>query len=713
MTDATPTPSPTYAEVRSGLTMPLVEAMTTQRAVRRLKPDPVDDDIVLRCIELALKAPTGSNGQNWEFVVVKDRPTKAALAERYRLAWKLYGGVGQWMSEQEGRGIAGAFSRVMGSSDSSDGAAMRRMLRAVEWQVDNFEDLPVLVIPCLRGGKAPFVPLPPIATSSYYGSIYPSVQNLLLAGAGDGPRRLADHHAAVVDDLRAAHPRPATERAARMHRPARLAEGSLRTDHPPGGGRRRAPRALRQPTLEGPTARRPRTSPRRLSHRAGRDVRCTRRAPTHRRSARHPPMRRPRIITALALVLTMAVTVTACGSDTKDTTSPATTGTTNPASSQPGDPFYVAPDPLPAGKPGDVIRSEPLAGAPSGSQAWKVLYLSTGLDGAPIAVSGIVVAPTSPTTGTTGGGSTAAPVTGNRPILSWAHPTTGVVDDCAPSTMSDVFALIPGLDTFLAAGYVVAATDYEGLGTPGVHPYLIGESEARGVLDTARAARNLPDTGAGSQLLLWGHSQGGQASLFAGQLAKSYAPDLQLLATAATAPAGELRSLLSDDSNTPEGVVLGGYAVNAYMDIYSPANPGMSESQVVTDAGQAAIPQIVQLCDLTQSQQLGAIAEPLSGKFFVGDPGSVQPWSKLLADNTPGGSAIPSPVLVTQGTADTIVIPSTTAQLVTTYSANGTNATEKTYDGVTHTLIGYQSAGEVATWMAGIVAGNAPPPGCS
>ena len=61
------------ADVEAGLPMPLEEAMLTQRAVRRVLPDPVDDAIVLRCIELALKAPTGSNGQNWEFVVVKDR----------------------------------------------------------------------------------------------------------------------------------------------------------------------------------------------------------------------------------------------------------------------------------------------------------------------------------------------------------------------------------------------------------------------------------------------------------------------------------------------------------------------------------------------------------------------------------------------------------------------------------------------------------------
>nr|WP_322788676.1 nitroreductase family protein [Mycolicibacterium chlorophenolicum] len=86
---------PTAAEALAGLEMPLLEAMMTQRAVRRLLPDPVDDAVVLKCIELALRAPTGSNGQNWEFVVVKDRRVKEKFARRYRQAWLVSGGVRQ------------------------------------------------------------------------------------------------------------------------------------------------------------------------------------------------------------------------------------------------------------------------------------------------------------------------------------------------------------------------------------------------------------------------------------------------------------------------------------------------------------------------------------------------------------------------------------------------------------------------------------------
>jgi nitroreductase len=156
----------TLAANEDRLTMPLVEAMETQRAVRKVLPDPVDDDLVLRCIELALKAPTGSNGQNWEFVVVTDRAKKAALAKRYRQAWALYGGIGRRISKGDG--------------------SMNKILDAVQWQVDHFEEIPVLVVPCLKGSRVPFLPVPPMAHSSYYGSIYPSVQNLLLAARSFG-----------------------------------------------------------------------------------------------------------------------------------------------------------------------------------------------------------------------------------------------------------------------------------------------------------------------------------------------------------------------------------------------------------------------------------------------------------------------------------------------------------------------------------------------
>lgn len=159
---------PTLAEVEPRLDMPLREAMETQRAVRRLVPDAVDDAIVLRCLELATRAPTGSNAQSWEFVVVKDRGVKERLARQYRQAWSVYGRAGRWVVARRG--------------DERSG----RSLDAVEWQVDHFVDIPVVVVACLRGGPLPLWRLVPMSRSSFYGSIYPSVQNLLLAARAVG-----------------------------------------------------------------------------------------------------------------------------------------------------------------------------------------------------------------------------------------------------------------------------------------------------------------------------------------------------------------------------------------------------------------------------------------------------------------------------------------------------------------------------------------------
>jgi nitroreductase len=149
--------------VAMDFTMPLEEAMRTQRAVRRLKPDPVDDALVLHLIELALKAPSGSNQQNWEFLIVKDRAVKEKLGRLNRGMFRFYGGLGRRLAKDDPKTL--------------------RIIDAVQWQADHFEEVPVLVVACLRGFRAAW---PPVVATSYYGSIYPSVQNLLLAARAAG-----------------------------------------------------------------------------------------------------------------------------------------------------------------------------------------------------------------------------------------------------------------------------------------------------------------------------------------------------------------------------------------------------------------------------------------------------------------------------------------------------------------------------------------------
>ena len=174
-------PIPTAAEAFARLDMSLLDAMMTQRAVRRVLPDPVDDAIVLKCIELALRTPTGSNGQNWELVVVKDRRIKEKLAKRYRQAWAV-----ARATQYRPWTTSGAFGRQLATNDEP----MTKLLRAVQWQVDHFAEIPVSSCPALAAvpvrGKCPTCPRRTVLASGVAGSIYPSVQNLLLAARAMG-----------------------------------------------------------------------------------------------------------------------------------------------------------------------------------------------------------------------------------------------------------------------------------------------------------------------------------------------------------------------------------------------------------------------------------------------------------------------------------------------------------------------------------------------
>src|SRR6201996_2307324 len=203
--------------------------------------------------------------------------------------------------------------------------------------------------------------------------------------------------------------------------------------------------------------------------------------------------------------------------------------------------FYAPPRAELAGAPGTLVRQEPIDGAPLGASAYRVLYRSTGLKGEPIFVSGVIIVPQDD------------PPPGGRPILAWAHPTSGVTPRCAPSLAIFLFQQIQGLRSFVERGYVVAATDYPGLGTPETHPYLVGDSEARAVIDSVRVASSMPGAGGGKRFTGWGHSQGGHAALFTGIIAKTYAPELTLLGVAAAAPATDLVTLMDDDINSVGG----------------------------------------------------------------------------------------------------------------------------------------------------------------
>jgi len=338
------------------------------------------------------------------------------------------------------------------------------------------------------------------------------------------------------------------------------------------------------------------------------------------------------------------------------------------------------------GKPGSIIRVWPLeGGGPGGGNAFRILYRSTGLNGEPIAVSGAIFIPPAP-----------APA-GGRDVIAWAHPTSGVVESCAPSLMPDLAGTIWGLADMLARGYVVVATDYPGLGTPGIHPYLIGVSEGRAVLDSVRAARDLPDAGASNRFAVWGHSQGGHASLYTGELAASYAPDLKLVGVAAAAPATYLIELFDADKSSSAGKELTAMALYAWSELYH------DPATTLVDA--AAMPVFDQLAhDCIESiAEFAAIEnaeKPLNREpFLKGDPTEIEPWRSIMQKNTPGQAPAGAPVFLAQGAADTTVRPEITKQFGEVLCKQGTRVDFILLPGVTHTFAAKDSVSQALAWM--------------
>jgi len=203
-----------------------------------------------------------------------------------------------------------------------------------------------------------------------------------------------------------------------------------------------------------------------------------------------------------------------------------------------GDAFYTPPVPLPDGDRGDPIyqrRLDNAVAALDDGDNWLVLYRSQDAHGNTVATSGIIAVPRT------------EPPAGGFSVISWAHGTVGVADLCAPSRDHPSSQAHPMnvyvhtlLNAFLREGWVVVMTDYEGLGvTDRRHPYLLGVSEAAGVLDIVRAARRLFSTRICSRFAIVGHSQGGQAALFAASHAPAW-DDLDLVGVAAIAPANHI-----------------------------------------------------------------------------------------------------------------------------------------------------------------------------
>ncbi|GAA2905155.1 pimeloyl-ACP methyl ester carboxylesterase [Microbacterium keratanolyticum] len=388
----------------------------------------------------------------------------------------------------------------------------------------------------------------------------------------------------------------------------------------------------------------------------------------------HPRLRRTFLIIACALVALVGILAVAFGprlfGDQLDQKALAE--------------FYDAPAEV-AGEPGSIVRIEPLQGHPFDAMAWRILYRTTDVNGAPQLASGVVITPNGD-----------AP-DGGRTVLAWGHPTTGSARDCAPSRGFDPFLDIEGLRMLLDRGYTVVATDYVGMGVAGPDSYLVGDTAAHSMLDAVRAARAIEEADAGASVVLWGHSQGGQAALFAAEYAPTYAPELRIDAVAVAAPAAELGSLMQAHLDDVSGATIGSYAFRSYADVYR--DRGADLATILTPGAREILPEMNALCLLSDLDELHKIAEPVVGKFFLSDPTTTEPWATLLRENSAGALTFDAPLFVAQGLKDQLVVPDSTKQFAQAQREHGMDVTYHPIALADHGTVAYLALIALEEWL--------------
>jgi hypothetical protein len=372
--------------------------------------------------------------------------------------------------------------------------------------------------------------------------------------------------------------------------------------------------------------------------------------------------------------------------------------------------FYRPPTPLPAGQPGDVIRSRDsrftidLAGKVpvAGVTAKQVLYRSTDALGQPMAVSGTVLVPTAAWTGP-----------GSRPLVSYAVGTRGVGDDCAPS-----YTLTQGADyegaiikSLTDRGWAVAVSDYQGLGTPGLHTYMVGPAQGHAVLDMARAAQRLPGTGLSSSTPVGftGYSQGGGAAGWAAELADSYAPELDVKGSAIGGVPGDLTATAEFLDGTP----FVAFALLAALGL-DVAYPELDLDSYLNARGDDLVARSQGLCLVSVDgfgSFIGAAFTSID-EYTTSNPLDTPAWQARLEETRLGKSAPSAPVFQYHALVDEIVPYQQAADLRRTWCNQGGDVTWSVLPFAEHALGILQGPAPATNWLADRFAGRPTTPNC-
>ena len=303
------------------------------------------------------------------------------------------------------------------------------------------------------------------------------------------------------------------------------------------------------------------------------------------------------------------------------------------------DAFYDPPSDMPR-KPGELLRSESLKDVmlPAGMRGWRILYATSIDDNTPATAVATVFAPTDPPAGPC-------------PVIAWEHATTGLLQKCMPSLLSMTTRGVLWCNRIVMAGWVVVATDYSFAEKGGPHPYLIGEGEARAVLDSVRAARQMPELTLDKRMVIWGYSQGGHAALWSGIVGPGYAHDLEILGLAAIAPPANIEKNLA--MNVEADKRFGPYLALSYSRFY----PDITFEQAIRREALDAARQIVNLCCFLppeDQERIAALSATFEGPALA--TSSNKALQARVEQNTADG-LITAPVVIAQGLSD-IVVPS-------------------------------------------------------
>jgi pimeloyl-ACP methyl ester carboxylesterase len=325
------------------------------------------------------------------------------------------------------------------------------------------------------------------------------------------------------------------------------------------------------------------------------------------------------------------------------------------------------------GEVGDRDEVTVPGGAAAGIRMLRIRYGSVDVDGDPSVVSALVALP---------GGD--APE-GGWPVVAYAHGTTGAGDGCDPSHDPSLAGVGAALGALAGAGYVAVATDYEGIGTRGPHPYLHGPSEAQAVVDSVLAARSMVEGDASTGWAVVGHSQGGHAALFTAQLAEELAPDLTLVGAVAIAPAADPAALVDAIGSAAAALLVNGWLA---------VDGGADTDGLLTDEGAA-------LVDAAEDE---CVIEPGTQVFREGasSPG----FDAYLAENVAAQEPATAPVLVVQGADDDLTPPAVARDAVARLCDLGSTVALREYRGADHLTVVESSAGDVADWLADRFAGE-------